>query len=118
MDAAPAPPREPDPRCTEVLLDALKAALAAPGEHRLFRAGKLAGLFPSRAGPSADAALFALTDGLLETVRTETKGKIVTEWVKATPKAVTFVHDRDSPKAVLRSTTVSTTAMAAAMRIG
>ncbi len=85
----------------DVLLRALKAALAAPGEHRLFRAGKLPGLFPSRVGDSAEAALAALKDGLLETVRTETRGKIVTEWVSATPKAAPFVHEHDSPKAAL-----------------
>ena len=52
MDAPP-PPSDmhapagfvtvPNPRRTELLLDALKAALAASGEHRLFRAGKLPG---------------------------------------------------------------------------
>lgn len=101
---APAPP--PDPReaekRTEFLLDALKAAIADPGDHRLFRWGKLAGLFPSRSGPSAAAASLAVRQGLLETVRTETKGKLVVEWVRATPKAVGYVHDHDSPKAVLR----------------
>jgi hypothetical protein len=86
----------------EVLLSALKAALAAPGEHRLFRSGKLPGLFPSRVGDSAEAALLALKEGLLETVRTETRGKIVTEWVTATPKAAGFVREHDSPKAALR----------------
>jgi len=86
----------------DVLLSALKAALAAPGEHRLFRSGKLPGLFPSRVGEAAEAALVALKDGLLETVRTETRGKIVTEWVTATPKTVPFVHEHDSPKAALQ----------------
>jgi hypothetical protein len=85
----------------ELLLSALKAALAAPGEHRLFRSGKLPGLFPSRVGESAEAALAALKDGLLETVRTEVRGKIVTEWVTATPKAAPFVHEHDSPRAAL-----------------
>ncbi|MBX9585297.1 MAG: hypothetical protein K2X87_33745 [Gemmataceae bacterium] len=89
-------------RNTEIVLDAVRAAVGTPGEHRLFRAGKLPGLFPSRAGASAEAALQALKDGLLETVRTETRGKVVTEWVTATPRAVAFVHDHDSPKAVLR----------------
>lgn len=89
-------------RQTEIVVEALKAALAAPGEHRLFRSGKLPGLFPSRAGASAEAALQALKDGLLETVRTETRGKVVTEWVTATPKAVLFTHEHDSPKAALR----------------
>ncbi len=91
-----------DPRLNEHLLEALKTALHAPGEHRLFRAGKLAGLFPARAGLSAEAALQAIRDGLLETVRTETKGKLVTEWVRATPKAVGFVHEHDSPRSILR----------------
>jgi hypothetical protein len=92
----------PDPRRSEYLLDALKTALAAPGEHRLFRAGKLAGLFPARGGPSAEAAVQAIRDGLLETVRTETRGKLVTEWVRATPRAVSFVHQHDSPRSILR----------------
>jgi hypothetical protein len=92
----------PDPRRTEHVLDALKTALAAPGEHRLFRMGKLPGLFPARAGTSAEAALEAVRDGLLETVRTETKGKLITEWVRATPKAVGFVHEHDSPRSILR----------------
>jgi len=91
-----------DPRRTELLLDALKAAIGTPGEHRLFRSGKLAGLFPSRAGASSEAAGLAVRDGLLETVRTETRGKVVTEWVRATPRAVAFVHEHDSPKSVLR----------------
>ena len=90
------------PRHTELLLDALKAAIATPGEHRLFRSGKLAGLFPTKAGVSAEAALIAVKDGLLEVCRTEVKGKLVTEWVRATPKAVGFVHDHDSSKSVLR----------------
>ncbi|MBX9626058.1 MAG: hypothetical protein K2X82_19835 [Gemmataceae bacterium] len=89
-------------RHTEITLDAIRTALAAPGEHRLFRSGKLPGLFPSRAGASAEAALQALKDGLLETVRTETRGKVVTEWVAATPRAVAFAHEHDSPKRVLR----------------
>jgi hypothetical protein len=115
MDAAPpphsdmpAPPLDhvPDARQqaarAEALLDALKTALAVPGEHRLFRSGKLPGLFASKVGPSAEAALFAIKDGLIETARTELKGKIVTEWVRATPKAVAYVHENDSSRAVLR----------------
>ena len=91
-----------DPRHTELLVDALKAALAVPGEHRLFRAGKLAGLFAARTGTAAEAALHAIRDGLLETARTETKGKLVTEWVRATTRAVCFVHEHDSPRSILR----------------
>jgi hypothetical protein len=109
MDAAPpdvgipeADTHAPGTPRTEHLLDALKFAIVNPGEHRLFRSGKLAGLFPSRAGSSSEAALLAVREGLLETVRTEARGKIITEWVRATPKAVTFVHDYDSPKSVLK----------------
>lgn len=99
---APVSPPPPDERRTELILDALKAAIGTPGEHRLFRSGKLAGLFPTRSGTSAEAALLAVREGLLESVRTETRGKIVTEWVRATPKAVAFVHEHDSPKSVLK----------------
>jgi hypothetical protein len=91
-----------DPRRTEYLLDALKSALATPGEHRLFRSGKIAGLFPARTGPAGDAAVQAVREGLLETIRTEVKGKFVTEWVCATPKAVGFLHEHDSPRSILR----------------
>ena len=86
----------------EILLDALKLALCSANDHRLFRWGKLAGLFPSRTGASGAAATFAVKTGLLETVRTENRGKLVVEWVRAMPKAVEYVHERDSPKAVLR----------------
>jgi hypothetical protein len=92
----------PNPRRTELLLEALKDAIATPGEHRLFRSGKLKGLFPSKVGLGAEASLVALREGLLESVRTETKGKIVIEWVRATPQAVGFIHENDSPKSVLR----------------
>ncbi len=85
----------------DLLLDALKAALADSREHRLFQSGKLPGLFRSRYGPPAEAALFAIKEGLFETTRTEAKGRLIVEWVRATPKGVGFVHDHDSPKAVL-----------------
>jgi hypothetical protein len=91
-----------DEKRTELLLDALKQALAVPGEHRLFRWGRLNGLFPSRSGLPGEAATTAVRDGLLSLVRTETKGKLVVEWVRVTPAGVAFVQDRDSPKAVLR----------------
>lgn len=106
MDATavgPAPPVVyPAEKRLDLILDALKRAVAGPGDHRLFRAGKLPGLFPSRAGASADAALAALTDGLLVATRTEAIGRNLVEWVRATPKGVVFLHDRDSPRAVLR----------------
>jgi hypothetical protein len=84
-------------RITEILLAALKQALAAPGEQRLFRSGKLAGVFPGRTGASGEACARALREGLFEVVRTEIKGKSTIEWVRATPKGVDFLHRHESP---------------------
>src|SRR5438552_16959713 len=89
-------------KVTEILLDALKLALAEPGEQRLFKSGKFAGLFAGRVGVNAEAAAQALRDGLLEVVRTESKGKTTTEWVRITPRAVEFLHQQESPVQALR----------------
>ncbi len=81
----------------EPLAAALRLAATEPGEQRLFRSGKLGGLFPSRSGACAEAAAQALRDGLLEVVRTETRGKSVTEWVRLTSRGVDFLHQHQSP---------------------
>ncbi|MCZ2340585.1 MAG: hypothetical protein LC104_02165 [Bacteroidales bacterium] len=98
------PPMDPtlDPKIAELQLEALKAALSQEGEQRLFRAGKLPGLFATKTGLAAQAATQALAAGLFEVVRSETRGKSVTEWVRATPAGVRFVQEHDSPKSVLR----------------
>src|SRR4051794_35335439 len=83
-------------KVTQTLIDALKEALAEPGEQRLFRTGKLEGLFAGRTGTNAEAAERALREGLLEVVRTETKGKTATEWVRLTPRAMEFLHHHES----------------------
>src|SRR3954466_9682026 len=102
-------------RISEALLHALRQALAGDagprdGEQRLYRAGKLAGLFPGRAGSNGKAAAQALREGLLEVVRTETRGKTCIEWVRLTPQGVDFLHEHESPlraleelRAVLKS---------------
>ena len=56
-------------KVTEALIDALKQCLADPAEQRLFKSGKLDGLFAGRTGANAEAASRALADGLLEVVR-------------------------------------------------
>ena len=89
-------------RPSEFLITALKQALAEPGERRLFRSGKLPGLFASKTGAAAEVAFAALRDGLFEITRTETKGKIAIDWVEITPKGVEFLHAHESPLAVLR----------------
>ena len=81
----------------QALVDALKEALAEPGEKRLFRSGKLSGVFAGRTGLNAELAAQALREGMLEITRTETKGKTTTEWVRVTPAGVEFVHQRESP---------------------
>lgn len=91
-----------DDRQQEALIRALRDALAANTEMRLYRRGKLPGLFPNRSGVTAAAATAAIRDGLLEIVRTEIKGKISTEWVKLTPKGVEFLHAQTTPIGVLR----------------
>src|SRR4051812_23845704 len=88
-------------RATEALLEALRAALSA-GEQRLYRSGKLDGLFPSRTGPAGDAARVALRDGLLEITRTENRGKTTIDWVRLAPRGVDFLHEHESPLRALQ----------------
>lgn len=88
---------EPKDRVTEVLLEALRQALAVPGEHRLYRAGKLDGLFPGRSGASTEAAERALTRGFLRRTRVETKGRTEIDWVEITPAGVEHLHQYESP---------------------
>ena len=89
-------------RGTQILVEALQQALARGEEQRLYKSGKLEGLFPGRTGPAGDAAATALRDGLLEVARTETKGKTAIDWVRLTPRGVDFLHDHQSPAAALR----------------
>ncbi len=85
----------------DILLPALRAAFADTGDHRLYKSGKLSGLFRRKGGTSGDAAAEALREGYLELVRTEVKGKISIEWVRLTPKGVEFIYRHDSPRSVL-----------------
>lgn len=89
-------------RQTETLLEALKLALTAGAEQRLYRSGKLAGLFAGKVGAAGAAAAAALRDGLLEVVRTETRGKTVIDWVRLTPRGVDFLHEHQSPVRILQ----------------
>jgi len=89
-----------DRKQIDVILAALRLALADAGEHRLFKSGKLDGLFPGRTA-HGDAAAAALREGYLETVRTDVKGKLAIEWVRLTPRGVEFIYRNDSPRAVL-----------------
>src|SRR5579871_1761223 len=96
------PPGMDGLKVEQSLIEALRLALAGPGDQRLYRSGKLTGLFPNRAGTHGMAAAQALSEGLLEIVRTETKGKAVIEWVRLTPRGVEFLHERESPLCALQ----------------
>jgi hypothetical protein len=86
----------------DALLEALKKAMVEPAEQPLFRSGKLAGLFAGRSGANGEAASRAIQEGLLEVVRSETKGKTAVDWVRTTPRAVHFVHEYESPLRALQ----------------
>jgi hypothetical protein len=100
MEARPPfDPRELERR-DAALLAGLRAALAAD-EHRLYRSGKLDGLFASKSGPPGEAAALAIREGLLEYARTETRGRFEFDWVRLTAKGVEYLYEHDSPRAVL-----------------
>jgi hypothetical protein len=100
MEARPAvDPRELEKR-DAALLEGLRAALAGD-EHRLYRSGKLDGLFAAKTGAIGEAAALAIREGLLEYARTETRGRFEIEWVRMTAKGVEYLYEHDSPKAVL-----------------
>lgn len=86
---------------TQTLLDALKAGAQAGGELRLYRRGKLPGLFGQHTSFLAEIANQAVADGLLEVTRVETIGKTTIEWVRVTAKGMDFLLDAESPIRVL-----------------
>jgi hypothetical protein len=88
-------------KVTTVLVEALEQARTGAGEQRLYKSGKLDGLFPGRTGVGGEAAARALREGLLEVVRSETKGKSTIEWARLTPRGVNFLKDHESPVRIL-----------------
>ncbi len=84
-------------KVTEVLLEALRHGASAQGVQRLFRSGKLPGLFSGRTSLNTEIASQAVRDGLIELVRTETKGKTTTEWVQVTQQGTAFLLEHESP---------------------
>jgi hypothetical protein len=90
-------------REASLILEALKQAIADPSEQRLFRSGKLPGLFPSRGGVGGEAAARALREGLLTVTRTETRGRTTCEWVRPTPRGIDYLYDHESPVMALHA---------------
>ena len=100
MDAHPtADARELEKR-DAALLEGLRAALNGD-EHRLYRSGKADGLFAGKTGLPGEAAALAIREGLLECVRTETRGRFEVEWVRLTANGVEYLYRHDSPRAIL-----------------
>jgi hypothetical protein len=83
------------------LLEALKAAALQGGEMRLYRRGKLPGLFGQRTRGNAEVANQTAKDGLLEVTRVEPIGKITVEWVRITQKGLDFLLESESPARAL-----------------
>src|SRR5438874_883797 len=79
------------------LLEALQAAALARGEIRLYRRGKLPGLFAQRTRLNGEIANQAIQDGWLEMVRVEPIGKTTVEWVRITQKGLDFLLESESP---------------------
>jgi hypothetical protein len=88
-------------KVTEILLDALKSAMNQPEAQRLFKSGKLPGLFAGKTSVNNEAAQRALREGLLEVVNTELKGKVPIEWVKITPAGIDLLLAHESPARAL-----------------
>jgi len=88
-------------KMSESLLQALKLASQASEAMPLFKTGKQAGLFAARHEANAQAAERALAEGLLEVVRTESKGKTDVQWVRITVRGRQYLTHHESPRAVL-----------------
>jgi hypothetical protein len=79
------------------LLEALKSAAQANGEIRLYRRGKLPGVFAQRTRSSAEIANHAIQDGMLEIIRVEPIGKTAVEWVRITQLGLDYLLENESP---------------------
>src|ERR1051325_1492078 len=79
------------------LLEALKTAALEKGEVRLYRRGKLIGLFEHRTRANAELANQAIANGLLEMTRVEPAGKTNVEWVRITQLGIDFLLESESP---------------------
>lgn len=83
------------------LREALQAAAVHGGEMRLYRRGKLPGLFLQRTRLNAEVANQAVKDGLLEVTRSEPIGKITVEWVRITQQGLEYLLESESPARAL-----------------
>ncbi len=80
-----------------LLLQALRQGAGQPDGVRLYRSGKLPGLFAGRTREHAAVADQAVRDGLLEIIRVELRGKSAVEWAKVTPRGIEYLLQHESP---------------------
>lgn len=88
-------------RATELVLTAIRKAMAVGGEHLLYKVGKQEGLFASRSGACAEAVTFALDREFFLPTRQEGEGKKLFEFVRVTAKGIRYLHERESPARAL-----------------
>lgn len=88
-------------RVTELVLSAIRKAMAAGGEHLLYKVGRQEGLFATRSGPAGEAAAFALDREFFLHTRNQGEGKKLFEFVRVSAKGIRFLHERESPARAL-----------------
>jgi hypothetical protein len=85
-----------------ILFEALRQGAGQPDRVRLYRSGKLPGLFPGRTREHAAVADQAVRDGLIEIVSVEVRGKTTVEWARVTPKGIEHLMQHESPVRALQ----------------
>lgn len=83
-------------RAKQVLVDALRGGVDR-AEVRLYRAGKIPGLFNGKTTLHSEIARQAVADELIEITRADIKGKAPIEYARVTAKGVEFVLNTESP---------------------
>jgi len=87
-------------KSTQLLIEALGRAAAAPGGVSLVGGKNTPGLFAANAA-GKQAAQQSKEEGLLRVIRTETRGKTTAEVCALTEKGLAFLLSQASPKQVL-----------------
>lgn len=87
-------------KAAPLVLEALGRAVADPGGLPLFAAKQAAGLFAAGAA-AKQAATYCREQGLLQVVRTETKGKASQEICAITEKGLAYLISQSSPRQVV-----------------
>jgi len=87
-------------KSTPLILEALSRAAAEPAGLSLYAGKGARGLFASSAA-ARQAAQRCKAEGLLQSVRTETRGKSITEVCAITEKGLAYLLAQTSPKQVI-----------------